>query len=179
MATMMDQSEVTAVGRTRPRATRPSPLPLTLYDLITAIQDVVGPADDGLVVATVRHLLGAGRLTRCGGSSWVFQKGRDPEKIFVGVVGVNTRRRGNRREATDHWSAGRLRPTRRLHPRSNDSSTAAARGAVHRLGCSHVWLTGTNRRPRLGPRRRFLWGLGMQPARCPSKSGVMRGRDGE
>ena len=32
----------------------------TLYDLIAAIQDVVG-ADDTLVVATVRHILGSGR----------------------------------------------------------------------------------------------------------------------
>ena len=29
----------------------------TLYDLIAAIQDVVGPEDDALVVATVVHLL--------------------------------------------------------------------------------------------------------------------------
>jgi len=41
---------------------RPSGRLLTLYYLITAIQDVVGPEDDGLVVATVRHLLRSGRL---------------------------------------------------------------------------------------------------------------------
>jgi hypothetical protein len=35
-------------------------------DLITALQDVVGAEDDGLVVATVRHLLEAGRLTVLG-----------------------------------------------------------------------------------------------------------------
>jgi hypothetical protein len=33
----------------------------TLYDLIAAIQDVAG-ADDTLVVATVRHILGSGRV---------------------------------------------------------------------------------------------------------------------
>ena len=58
MATVMDRSAVTTVGRGRPGAARPSRRPITLADLITAIQDVVGPEDDGLVVATVRHLLG-------------------------------------------------------------------------------------------------------------------------
>jgi hypothetical protein len=33
----------------------------TLYDLIAAIQDVV-VADDALVVATVQHILGSGRV---------------------------------------------------------------------------------------------------------------------
>jgi hypothetical protein len=51
------------VGRMRPGAGKPLRLPLTLADLITVIQDIVGPEDDKLVVATVRHLLGTGRLT--------------------------------------------------------------------------------------------------------------------
>jgi hypothetical protein len=63
MATVRDRGAVTAVGRVRPMAARPSRLPITLADLVTAIQDVVGPGDDGLVVATVRHLLRSGRLT--------------------------------------------------------------------------------------------------------------------
>jgi hypothetical protein len=66
MATVMDLCEGTTVGGGRPRATRPSCLRITLADLITAIQDVVGPEDDGLVVATVRHLLRSGRLTGRG-----------------------------------------------------------------------------------------------------------------
>jgi hypothetical protein len=37
-----------------------------LVDLITAIQDVVAPEEDRLVVATVRHLLRSGRLTGLG-----------------------------------------------------------------------------------------------------------------
>jgi hypothetical protein len=91
MATMMDQSEVTAVGRTRPRATRPSPLPLTLYDLITAIQDVVGPADDELVVATVRHLLHCGRLTggpELGGVHRRARRGEGAHDVCVRGVSV-------------------------------------------------------------------------------------------
>jgi hypothetical protein len=63
---VMDHGAVTAVSRGRPGAGRRSRRPLTLADLITAIQDVVGPADDALVVATVRHLLRAGRLTGRG-----------------------------------------------------------------------------------------------------------------
>ena len=47
-------------------AGKPLQLPLTLADLITAVQDVVDPEDDGLVVATVRHLLRAGQLTGRG-----------------------------------------------------------------------------------------------------------------
>jgi hypothetical protein len=63
MATVRDRGTVTTAGRDRPGAASPSRLPITLPDLIAAIQDVVGPADDGLVGATVRHLLRSGRLT--------------------------------------------------------------------------------------------------------------------
>jgi hypothetical protein len=66
MATVMDCGAGSPVGTGRPGTVRPTPFPLTLYDLITAIQDVVGPEDDGLVVATVRHLLRSVRLTGHG-----------------------------------------------------------------------------------------------------------------
>jgi hypothetical protein len=66
MATVMDCGARVAVGRGRPGRTRPSRLALTLVDLITAIQDVVGPEDDALVVATVRDLLRSGQLTGLG-----------------------------------------------------------------------------------------------------------------
>ena len=46
----------TAVGKTQTLTT-------TLYDLIAAIQEVVGPHDDALVVATTRHILHAGHAT--------------------------------------------------------------------------------------------------------------------
>jgi hypothetical protein len=35
----------------------------TLYEIIVALQDLVGPQDDALVVATVVHLLQSQRLT--------------------------------------------------------------------------------------------------------------------
>ena len=43
----------------------------TLYDLMAMVQDVVGPQDDTLVVATVVHLLRARQCTwrDCPGSS--------------------------------------------------------------------------------------------------------------
>jgi hypothetical protein len=63
MATVRDRGAVRTVGSCRPAAESPSRLLITLYDLIAAIQDVVGPGDDQLVVATVRHLLRSGRLT--------------------------------------------------------------------------------------------------------------------
>ena len=46
-----------------PRAETSSRFTTTLYDLMTALQDVVGPDKDALVVATVGYLLRSGRLT--------------------------------------------------------------------------------------------------------------------
>jgi hypothetical protein len=66
VTTVMDRGAVTTMGKGRPGAARPSHPPITLADLITAIQDVVGPEEDALVVATVRHLLQSGRLTALG-----------------------------------------------------------------------------------------------------------------
>jgi hypothetical protein len=66
MATAVARKAGTPVDRTRPRAWKPSCPPLTLADLVPAVQDVVGPEDDALVVATVRHLLRSGRLTGHG-----------------------------------------------------------------------------------------------------------------
>ena len=48
------------------RQERPSGITTTLYEFMTALQDVVGPDDDALVVATVVHLLRSGRLTLLG-----------------------------------------------------------------------------------------------------------------
>jgi hypothetical protein len=59
MATVRDRGAVTTLRKGRPGAALPSRRPITLSDLITAIQDVVDPEDDALVVATGRHLLGA------------------------------------------------------------------------------------------------------------------------
>ena len=47
-------------------AARPPRLTTTLYELLAAIQDVVGPDEDALIGATVRHLLQSGRLTWLG-----------------------------------------------------------------------------------------------------------------
>ena len=41
----------------------PATITTTLYDLIAALQDVVHPGEDALVVATMVHLLGTGRIT--------------------------------------------------------------------------------------------------------------------
>jgi hypothetical protein len=63
MAPVMARAEV-AIGTTgRQRGETPSCRSTTLYDLITALQAVVAPQDDALVVATVVHLLRSGRLT--------------------------------------------------------------------------------------------------------------------
>jgi hypothetical protein len=66
MATVVAHRTVTPIGRDSPRRAKPWRRSLTLADLITAVQDVVGPADDALVVATVRHLLRSGWVTGRG-----------------------------------------------------------------------------------------------------------------
>jgi len=45
-----------------PRRTRQRGLRTSLYDLIEAIQNTVGPEDDDLVVATVVYLLRTGHI---------------------------------------------------------------------------------------------------------------------
>jgi hypothetical protein len=67
MATTIDRGSVATVRRGRRGDALPSSGPITLSDLIAAIQDVVGPEDDALVVATVVHLL---RSRRLGSSGW-------------------------------------------------------------------------------------------------------------
>jgi hypothetical protein len=62
MATVRARRVGIPEGGGRPGAGKPSRPPLTLADLIIAVQDVVDQGDDRLVVATVRHLLAAGRL---------------------------------------------------------------------------------------------------------------------
>ena len=47
-------------------AERPPRLATTLYARLAALQDVVGPEADVLIVATVWHLLQSGRLTWLG-----------------------------------------------------------------------------------------------------------------
>ena len=45
----------------------PATITTTLYDLLAALQDVVHPGEEALVVATAVSMLRAGRLTwRCG-----------------------------------------------------------------------------------------------------------------
>ena len=63
MSHVMASREGVTVATDRVMAARPSRLTTTLYELLAAIQDVVGPEEDPLVVATVQHLLQSGRLT--------------------------------------------------------------------------------------------------------------------
>ena len=66
MVHLMASREGTTVITDRGVAARSARLTTTLYELLTAIQEVVGPEEDALVVATVRHLLQSGRLTWIG-----------------------------------------------------------------------------------------------------------------
>jgi hypothetical protein len=63
MATVIERGKVATVGRGMQGEVTPSRLMITLYDLITTIQDnMVRPEDDALAVATVVHLLPSRRL---------------------------------------------------------------------------------------------------------------------
>jgi hypothetical protein len=77
MQTVMMPNEVEEVGTGTPAEATPVRRTTTLYALIAALQDLVDPEDDGLVVATVVHLLRSRRLrwtvdgksVQCGGSA--------------------------------------------------------------------------------------------------------------
>ena len=66
MFTVMEPGEVATVAASLRGEAMPAPLTTTLYDLITALQDGVGPNNDALVVATMVRLLRSGRLTVSG-----------------------------------------------------------------------------------------------------------------
>jgi hypothetical protein len=66
MSHMMASREGATVATDGGGAERPPRLATTLYELLAALQDVVGPEEDALIVATVRHLLQSGRLTWLG-----------------------------------------------------------------------------------------------------------------
>jgi hypothetical protein len=66
MAHAMASREGMTVAMDGDGAERPLRLVTTLYELLTAIQEVVGPEEDALVVATMQHLLQSGRLTWLG-----------------------------------------------------------------------------------------------------------------
>ena len=63
MAHVMESQEGTPGATDECVAARPPRLTTTLYALLAALQEVVGPEEDALVVATVRHLLQSRRLT--------------------------------------------------------------------------------------------------------------------
>jgi hypothetical protein len=66
MSHMMASREGATVATDGVGVERPPRLATTLYELLAALQDVVGPEADALLVATVRHLLQSGRLTWLG-----------------------------------------------------------------------------------------------------------------
>jgi hypothetical protein len=153
MVTVMECSVVTPEGMGRPGTEKPSRLPLTLADLITAVQDVVGPEDDGLVVATVRDLLGAGRLTGAG-----------PEP-------VGAPRRARRRGA-GKFPFSRVRASARhrmADPRCSDAAVTAERGdttipgraLADRICMATTWPQGVNVAARVVQTLRFSdWRVG-------------------
>jgi len=63
MPSLVDPTERASVETAVLEDGAPTSITTTLYDLLAAIQDAVGPDDDALAVATVWHVLQAGRVT--------------------------------------------------------------------------------------------------------------------
>jgi hypothetical protein len=57
-----EEGEVEPVATSGGAAAAPATITTTLYDLIAALQEVVHPGEEALVVATVVALLRAGRI---------------------------------------------------------------------------------------------------------------------
>jgi hypothetical protein len=79
MATVMECDEEAPVTTAGPEAATPVPLTTTLYDLMAALQNVVGPDNDVLVVATMVHLLRSGRLIMLGKARACLDQSRHEE----------------------------------------------------------------------------------------------------
>jgi hypothetical protein len=82
----------------------PSRSTTTLYALLAAIQDVVGPEDDAQVVATVVYLLQAGRLTWLGqvrASLGPSRRAAMGTRQYVGLL-VTAERSGPRGQREEH-----------------------------------------------------------------------------
>jgi hypothetical protein len=90
VATVMDRSDEAPGTMVGPEATTPARLTTTLYDLLAVVQDVVGPEDDTLVVATVVHLL---RFRRCTWRGVTTQVAPLPA-AFSGTLGAGSRNNG-------------------------------------------------------------------------------------
>ena len=69
MPTIMAFCQEEGVTLQEQEAETPAHLTTTLYDLMAALQDVVCPDNDVLVVATIVHLLRSGWLTVLGKAS--------------------------------------------------------------------------------------------------------------
>jgi hypothetical protein len=59
-----EEGSVATVEMSGGEDTAPAAITTTLYDLIAALQEVVEPGEDRLVVATVVSMLRAGRIRR-------------------------------------------------------------------------------------------------------------------
>ena len=62
-----EEGSVATVATSGGEDTVPAAITTTLYDLIAALQEVVEPGEDRLVVATVVSMLRAGRIRRVVG----------------------------------------------------------------------------------------------------------------
>ena len=105
MQTALIASKVARGGTAGYEEATPSRYTTTLYALLAAIQNVVGPEDDAQVVATVVDLLQSGRLTWLGQTSGPLDPSRRAairtrQYVCLPVAAKRSGSRGQREERT-------------------------------------------------------------------------------
>jgi hypothetical protein len=105
MQTALISSKVEKGGTAGYEEATPSRYTTTLYALLTAIQEVVGPEDDAQVIATVVHLLQSGRLTWLGPPSGPLDPSRRAARgtrqyVCLPVAAERSGLRGQQEECT-------------------------------------------------------------------------------
>jgi hypothetical protein len=76
--TLCEERRVETIETSGGEDTAPATITTTLYDLLAALQDVVHPGEEALVVATVVSTMRAGRLTWRYGAAIGRQSSMEP-----------------------------------------------------------------------------------------------------
>jgi len=82
----LEEGRVETVETSGGEDTAPVTVTTTLYDLIAALQEIVEPGEEVLVVATVVSLLRAGRIRRKRKNVRLTTTHRSPDPVFCAVA---------------------------------------------------------------------------------------------
>ena len=78
---LCEERRVETIATSGSEDAAPTTITTTLYDLLAALQDVVHPGEEALVVATVVSMLRAGRLTWRYGAATGRQSAMEPAHV--------------------------------------------------------------------------------------------------